>query len=207
MYNLTPPENERFTMIASNSDSPYERVCGLRKDGRVLCWGFLGWPLTSMDDLKDFLLLTRPELRFKFITGSCGLLQSGELFCWENPYSFDGPVAPLPEDGTFITLGGDCAIREDGSAACWGDLIDGNTIPPEDERFASVSHPCGIRLDGSVLCWEQSIGIEQVSQSGERFVSISASSSHACALRDDDAVVCWGENHHGQASPPEVETK
>jgi uncharacterized protein YbbK (DUF523 family) len=51
-----------------------------------------------------------------------------------------------------------CAIRTDGTLACWGDNEYGEASPPAG-TFTSVSagahHACAIRTDGTPACWGQ----------------------------------------------------
>ena len=66
-----------------------------------------------------------------------------------------------PEGGRFIAVSSGnfhtCALREDGSADCWGDDEDGQSSPPQDERFSAISggltHTCALREDGTAACW------------------------------------------------------
>ena len=54
-----------------------------------------------------------------------------------------------------------CGLREDSSAACWGDNDYGQSSPPEGETFTAMSsgtgHTCGLRQDGSAVCWGYSL--------------------------------------------------
>ena len=49
-----------------------------------------------------------------------------------------------------------CALREDGTLACWGLNDYGQATPPEG-TFTAVAagslHSCGIRTDGTLACW------------------------------------------------------
>jgi alpha-tubulin suppressor-like RCC1 family protein len=49
-----------------------------------------------------------------------------------------------------------CAVKTDGTIACWGDGYHGETKAPSG-RFASVTsgeqYTCGLRTDGLVACW------------------------------------------------------
>ena len=117
---------------------------------------------------------------------------------------------PLPRF-TAISSGLDhsCALREDGTAICWGNDEHGKASPPEDETFTAVSsgrdHTCGLREDGAPVCWG-SDELGQTSPPGsETFTLISSGGWHACGLRSDGTTACWGYDEYGQASPPESE--
>ena len=67
---------------------------------------------------------------------------------------------PTETTGDFASVsaggGHTCAVRQDGSVACWGEDEYGEATPPERE-FASISagssHTCGVQQDGSIACW------------------------------------------------------
>lgn len=118
-----------------------------------------------------------------------------------------------------------CALRPDGSAACWGyDMYIGATLPPANERFSAISagdyHVCAIRVaDGSPSCWgagQPTWDLGQASPPGGdrprpwlpedgRFTAISAGSFYVCALRPDGAPVCAGRGDFGGGGPPSNE--
>ena len=105
-----------------------------------------------------------------------------------------------------VSAGGNhtCGIREDGSVACWGSNIHGqSTLPPGE--FTSLStgtfHTCGVRRDGAIGCWD-SRGYLQASLPAGEFASVSAGEGHTCGVKRDGSVVCWGGNKYGQATPP-----
>ena len=160
----------------------------------------------------------------------------GSLVCWPDFGDFERiwgdyvdylPRAAPPPEGAFtaVSVGESqaCALREDGSPACWALLEapedvdsappgwDSGTTgrPPEGERFASVSvgewQACGLRLDGTAVCWplDDSVAAQTTpAPSNEAFTAISGGRSHACALRADGSPVCWGADAQGQTSPP-----
>ena len=72
-------------------------------------------------------------------------------------------LQPHPDDGAIVAArritelhNQATGLFHDGSVACWGLGLDGQSSPPEGV-FTSVSaglfHTCGVRPDGSVECW------------------------------------------------------
>ena len=88
-----------------------------------------------------------------------------------------------------------CGLRADGSVACRGNNLFGQSSPP-DERFASISsggwHSCGLRHDGVAICWGANDYGQASPPDDERFTSISSVGSYSCGLREDGGAVCWG---------------
>jgi len=94
-----------------------------------------------------------------------------------------------------------CAIRYDGTAACWGNNDHGQSSPPA-EIFSQVSngrdHTCGIKSDGSLVCW----GWDEDGQSTPPvglFIQISAGRRHTCGIKIDGVLICWGQSIYGQS--------
>ena len=113
-----------------------------------------------------------------------------------------------------------CAVREDGSATCWGDDGHGrSTLPSLDPAifdFVQISagewHTCAIVdcnpppgqfcLFGNVHCWGSDI-LGQISPGlNDRFSHISAGSFHNCGLKVDNSIACWGSDISGQSTVP-----
>src|SRR5690606_18275510 len=106
------------------------------------------------------------------------------------PLSTSQAVTSIQADaGNYHT----CAVRTDGTVACWGWDEYGQSSPPSG-TFTSVSagdiHTCGIRTDGTVSCWGDSTNGKSSPSSGT-FTAISAGISHTCAIRADGSVDCW----------------
>ena len=106
-----------------------------------------------------------------------------------------------------VTAGGShsCAIRGDGTVACWGYNHDGQADAPSG-TFKAVAaggfHSCAIRSDDALACW----GDDRYGQTGApsgRFRAVAAGELHSCAIRGDDSIACWGANLYGQADAPE----
>jgi alpha-tubulin suppressor-like RCC1 family protein len=113
-------------------------------------------------------------------------------------------------DGTFVSVSAGtahiyevmspthtCAVRSDGSVACWGS----NATAPAG-TFASVSartdYTCGVKSDGSVVCWGDNSSGQATPPTGS-FAQVSAGDSFACGIRPNRRVECWGS----QVRPPQ----
>ena len=99
-----------------------------------------------------------------------------------------------------------CAVRIDGTIACWGHGEYGQTSAPEDGRFVDVTsgrnHTCAWRKDGTPVCWGLNATPFSISWLGqaspperERYRVISAGSNFTCGLGLDGALACWGEDY------------
>jgi alpha-tubulin suppressor-like RCC1 family protein len=94
------------------------------------------------------------------------------------------PAGPL-SSGAFHS----CALRADGTVACWGIPRDGRL----GEGTLSGVSPAP-RLVG---------GLDDAT-------AVASGDAHTCAIRAGGAVSCWGENYFGQlgqgrAGPPSAE--
>jgi hypothetical protein len=98
-----------------------------------------------------------------------------------------------------------CAIRPEGTVACWGANHFGQSSPPTGHFNAITAgshHTCGIRTDHTLACWGDNYFHQSTPPSGQ-FKALIAGGSHTCAIRTDDTVACWGTNEpYGESSPP-----
>jgi hypothetical protein len=131
----------------------------------------------------------------------------------------DARPVPTIERAIEISCGnfGACALLEDGSVRCWGEVLDGDVAPREVRGIEDATgiaagwrSLCAIRANGRVSClglnWDGSLG------SGDRRDSESAreiaglenvaqlaggSSSFYCARTHAREVACWGDGRGG----------
>lgn len=132
--------------------------------------------------------------------GSCALLSSGAVKCWNVTGLSPVGKPPKPEVTLDVTLpskavglsaGGEgyyCARLEDGKVACWGTLFTPTSEDAELRRVFSRSKPEIVPGLADVAA----VGI------GARF---------ACALDRAGAVRCWGTGAHGELDGPKVATE
>ncbi len=170
--------------------TPNARTDAHLPDGSLVCWGSAcpGSP---------------PALAAHFAAGpslACRIGMDGAALC--------DPAGVLPASGQnygFIGLsvGWDhaCAVRYDGSLACWGDDTGGKATPPAGV-FKTVSsgrrHTCAIRQDDSLACW----GDLPAAAPAGAFQQVATGDGHDCAVKMDGSLVCWGGDAFGQAAPP-----
>lgn len=114
-----------------------------------------------------------------------------------------------PVDSALIAVGGyhSCAIRADGTIACWGSDQLGVGLEAPTGTFTAVSagyyHTCAIRnTDLSVICWGGGRYTANLVAPVGTFIAIATGQFHACGIRTDLTVTCWGDNEYGQTEAP-----
>lgn len=116
-----------------------------------------------------------------------------------------GGGGPATRHSPRLVLGSEhsCGLREDGTAACWGNNAYGQATPPPG-RFTDLGggymHTCGLREDGIVECWGRPF-FGQTTPPGGAFKQLTGGWEHTCGLRQDGSVACWGTNIYGESSP------
>ena len=134
-----------------------------------------------------------------------GLLGPAERWSAGTP-AWGAPVPP----GRFtqISAGGTgaCGLRDDGSAACWGNLplgdgcsVDLGQIRGLEGSFAEIQIDlggvCARRSGGEVSC------VGALAAPAGSFARIDVGSSYGCGVRHDGALDCWGTSEHGATEP------
>ena len=122
--------------------------------------------------------------------------------------------------GGFDVYGSTCAIQQDGSLWCWGNVAPGGVIVAEPTQLGTGSpwqnvdvgayHGCGVRGDGGLWCWGDNIyaqiGDPTVPKTGlpvkigadDDWVVTTTGDVHSCALKSTGALYCWGLNQVGE---------
>ncbi|WP_161554236.1 RCC1 domain-containing protein [Stenotrophobium rhamnosiphilum] len=228
------------SIVAGNSLS-----CALKTGGTVACWGSnlngaLGDGSTNYHSTPIAVSGLTSVVAIAASNHSCALKADGSVACWGSnssgqvgiPVTPDKITAPVMVDGiagvVAVATGWThtCALKADGTAACWGDNSfgqlgtgHGTTSTPDTVSGltnavaigAGMRHSCALKADGTVDCWGNNntygeLGdgsgansIYPVSVSGlTDAAAIAVGYSHTCALKVGGTVVCWGLNDVGQ---------
>lgn len=183
--------------------------CGLRADGSLTCFGWLGEVLPPAGRFVEVSVGNDAD--------ACALRVAGTVVCWAAP---DTPFSPSSDAqhllhtpaGRFVQVstGTDnaCGLRASGKVSCWGWYP---SAPIPKGRFTQVAvgetgnqygggnyYACGLRRTGSVVCW----GAQGISFGTERpiftppvlFTQLSAGFGSVCGLASDRSLQCWDDN-------------
>ena len=112
----------------------------------------------------------------------------GSIECFGDDHF--GQASPPPGTYAKVSAGRDttCALKVDGSVACWGNPESGVvTGAPHLYGFSAISvggyHACGLK-GGKVVCWgDNSYGQMTVPEAEMKFTDVSAGTHHTCAVQ------------------------
>ncbi|MDQ3035456.1 MAG: hypothetical protein M3Y87_23830, partial [Myxococcota bacterium] len=141
-------------------------ACALLDDGRVRCWGEgVGGALGR----GDREIGRAPEL----------------VAALDHVSALHG-VSGL-DDVTQLAVGAEhtCALREDGTIACWGANGSGQLGDGVGDHPGAICEAHRTVFD----CSDVPVGVVEVDDA----VAIAAGASHTCAIRAGGEVACWGE--------------
>jgi alpha-tubulin suppressor-like RCC1 family protein len=186
------------------------RTCALKANGSAACWGDQGYAgSSSVQEVQATPIavvgLTSTAALSMGGDHACALKASGAIACWGNNrlgQLGDGSigskqtqlvavVAPGGGPGLLsdaVQLGAGpyhtCALKTDGTAACWGnnrngELGNGTT----SQNFSPTPTPTPTPTFVSNLT---------------DAVELSVGGNHGCARKTDGSVACWGRNFYGQ---------
>ena len=177
--------------------------CGIRSDEQAYCWGWGQFGALGAGDFSDAAVPIGVQNAASINswtqvsvgqTHSCGLSDSGQIFCWGT--GGDGQLGsasarsqvPVPIDNpetveTWTTLSGGnnhtCAIADDNQIYCTG---------------ANFSGQLGLGNTNDVSIFTQIANPEGVSG----WSDVSAGSTHSCAITNGGQAYCWGFGFFGQ---------
>jgi alpha-tubulin suppressor-like RCC1 family protein len=223
--------------------------CAIRVSGTARCWGHgtdgqLGNGSAS-DRLSSVAVQTLDNAVAVSAGGrhACALRADGTVHCWGDNSSgqlgnnsLTRRTSPVAAIGIAGDIGARaiashsayaCALRGNGTVACWGSngngqLGDGTTnrsaLPVPVIGVANATqiavgngHSCARIADGTLRCW----GRNDHGQVGDGttttprlaaatvpgldgVVAVATGNSHTCVMTDGGSVRCWGDNQFGQ---------
>ncbi len=196
-----------FTAVTAG----YSHVCGLRSNGRALCWG------RGLNGETE-----PPEGTFTSVSAgngyTCGIKTDGSVSCWGiwgisygmSPGSVRTHRRPEAPAGVFKSISAGeahaCGIKADDTLACWGgNRVNAGQATPPSGAFRSVSagyaHSCGVTTNNLVVCWGAGYDGDVALPPGS-FLSVSVGSGYSCGVKTDYSIVCWGSSVYGDMTPP-----
>ena len=141
------------------------------------------------------------------IPKAAALDQNGHSNETSQPFTRTARTPEIPEiTATAIAAGAyhSCAIRTDGTIACWGGNYSGQTDAPAGQHTAIAAgayHSCAIRTNGTIACWGDN-DFGQTDAPAGQYTAIAAGASPSCAIRTNGTIACWGDNYSGQTDAP-----
>jgi alpha-tubulin suppressor-like RCC1 family protein len=226
----TKPFPVDTTVKFSSITAGYWTTCGITKnDGSAYCWGDntfgqLGTPELT-ENCGTMPCATSPKpisslLKFSKIaterTGTCGLTESGDIYCWGDNGSGQLGQGDLlgPPDGVT------CAARPCSKVPI---AVKAPADLKGEFKFSSISKgegtTCAVAVDGKLFCWGDGqtgkLGngtttaeqMRPVQAKGKLRFATTANGAYAvCGVTTDRAVYCWGGDQEfalGTDTPPE----
>jgi alpha-tubulin suppressor-like RCC1 family protein len=187
---------------ASGLSLGLDHTCALLSDGTVACFGFNFAGQLGNGTAKDSLVpvaVSKLNQVTALAAGSghtCALRSDRTVWCWGNWREVGAGSGAAPNDcslpcamtpivvpglsGVSALASGDshmCALKSDGSVACWGTNESGEL---GDGTQNNAPSPVPVKgLSGAAT-------------------AIAAGEAHTCALIKDGSVQCWGYDFSGQ---------
>ncbi|MFC1610390.1 hypothetical protein ACFL6C_05485 [Myxococcota bacterium] len=184
------------------------RVCAVREDDSIVCWGSghdpwsLGHdPWSSHYDPwglegEQFVSPSGSFVSVKGGLGFCALGVDSSVACWgredsgnpARPITADAPYSP---PGSYVAIADACGINTSGEISCWLDGASPGGSVPSGQFIAmsgNANHGCGIRPNNTVECW----GNPPSPNAGLQFIAVSVNQFGACGITlGSGAISCW----------------
>ena len=207
-------------------------TCGVTLEERAVCWGATAPRALLAGDAAAAAARAGAPPVVQVSTGAahtCTVDQAGRIDCFANGGSrgragggaSGGNVRgqlDAPRDAAFVqvSVGNEqsCALRRDGTLACWGSPRGGLLRPPEGQFLqASVSpaggSACAVALKGHLECWGALYGPHggQGRVNGT-FLQVTVGPLVTCAVRAAGTLQCFGDERRlwRSAGAPEPTT-
>lgn len=173
-------------------------LCGVTPGGGIACLS--SWGTVALAGYR------RVAVGRGFL---CAVAADGGVECSDIGLgSADDYGQTSPPDDFFVDVdAGDfhaCALREDGSVACWGSDFYGESRPPRGS-FTAISvegeDACALGAAGAVTCWGRD-QYGELTPPDEVFVQVVAGDVISCGIRADGRGECWGYDQNGVATLP-----
>lgn len=210
----TLPELTQVVSIAAHGD----QTCALQSSG-LWCWGREENAIETEHSPRFRRLLARDTQELCVGDGFICDRHGGQISCWNSEEKVGTPsVVPGLVDADALACGaaGACAVRRDGTVACWG-IESGDawwsmrSVPGVTDAIdVSVSnHACAHHSSGAVTCWGGSRSgqagtyasgpIVQAVRLPSAMDAVGVGVDHSCGRLRDGRFACWGSNSHGQS--------
>jgi alpha-tubulin suppressor-like RCC1 family protein len=182
----------------ANVSAGYAHTCGVRKNGKLYCWGDDNKGQIGDEDepipasvprrigtFEDWASVSAGDAH------TCGVRKNGKLYCWGDDYS--GQIGDGDTNASPVT-----APLRIGTFEDWGTVSAGH------------GHTCGARTNGKLYCWgddsrgqigdNDDVGATAPRRIGtfEDWANVSAGGYHSCGVRKNGKLYCWGWDANGQ---------
>jgi len=224
---LAAPGSDTLGLVQVDAGATH--TCGVAEGGDAYCWGDNVWGQLGTGDHGEEAggpdpVRVASDARFLSVSAgarhTCGLADSGEVWCWgDNGGGQVGtatgetcgsttdstgaevggfPCVPaptrVPADRTFraVAAGGahTCSLDDGGTAFCWGS----DARSALGDGFGSPDE-CSASPDvPGVPCSREPVRVA----TDASFTTLAAGDGHACAATASGAARCWGDNGLGQ---------
>lgn len=198
---VTPVPMGTYTdWYAISTDNPSDATCGIRKNGRLYCWGNRAWrtvadggavmgnQLTPVEAALGYNDWVEVEVESEF---ACARRGFGQMYCWGDggvgrlgngtTTNFNVPtqVSGNHNDWSDFDVGQrhTCGIRNNSDAYCWGE---GTTGELGDGAYTDSTTP--VLVGGGITDWK--------AVNSEGFIT--------CGVTNAGRGYCWGNNYAGQ---------
>ena len=179
--------------------STHGYTCALREDGTPVCWDFYGDEIHTCGPTDPNIYCKLDKIDEKDRSGQDWDAERDRFYVVAVNRSIRNITPPPGEKLVSISTGEaqSCGLREDGTAVCWGGMLEGEA-PPANERFLSIQtggrHICGLRTDGTAVCWGSDYKDLLAVPQDVRFAAISVGDEYSCGFLDDGSAMCWGSS-------------